>query len=276
LVVTDSLFSMDGDLADLAALAGLRARYGFLLAVDEAHATLVCGERGGGAAEQFGVADQVGRLRCRRRHGGGGCLQLPLPLPCEGVQWAPARLQQPWVVGAAQVDVHIGTLSKAFGCLGGFVACSSRLRSLLLNKGRNVVFSTALPAPVVGAALAALKAGQLEGWRRRHLHALQRRVAQALGVVVTSPIVPLVVGSNEEALRLSGELLARGFHVPAIRPPTVPVGTARLRLSLSAAHSLQDVDDLVAALKACGARFLALDQAQRPAAQGPAPAGSKL
>ncbi|WIA31389.1 hypothetical protein OEZ86_002288 [Tetradesmus obliquus] len=125
LVVTDSLFSMDGDFADLRGLAALRRRYGFLLAVDEAHATLVCGASGGGAAEMMCVA--------------------------------------------ADIDVHIGTLSKAIGAQGGFVACSSKLRALLLNRGRSVIYSTALPVPVVAAARAALRVSRSEPWRRQHL-----------------------------------------------------------------------------------------------------------
>ncbi|KAK9827396.1 hypothetical protein WJX81_006330 [Elliptochloris bilobata] len=196
LVVTDSLFSMDGDFADLQGLAELRQKHGFLLAIDEAHATLVCGERGGGAAESAGVADQV--------------------------------------------DLHIGTLSKAAGAHGGFVACRADMRSLLVTRGRAGVFSTALPAPVVAAATAALRVAAEEPWRRQHLWRLVERLGAGLGVRAASPIVPLVIGGEAAALAASAALLARGFHVPAIRPPTVAAGTSRLRISLSAAHTCAD------------------------------------
>ncbi|GAX79251.1 hypothetical protein CEUSTIGMA_g6691.t1 [Chlamydomonas eustigma] len=208
LVVTDSLFSMDGDFADLRALASLRQQYGFLLVVDEAHATLVCGDRGGGAAEAMGVSDQV--------------------------------------------DVHVGTLSKAFGALGGFAACSRDLKSLFMNRGRSYIYSTALPLPVVAAALAALKVSSRESWRRAHVWNLVDRLGSLLGVPALSPVVPIVLGGEEAVLEASGKLLANGFHVPAIRPPTVPAGTCRLRVSLSAAHSMKDVEGLAEAVKQCG------------------------
>jgi hypothetical protein len=202
LVVTDSLFSMDGDFADLRGLADLRQKHGFMLVIDEAHATLVCGDKGGGAAEMLGVAEQVSSATlCHTvstaavrawatQHNGG------IPHSLRPLQQAAAdgdkfmccttnhailsikllahvyvcschvhMLQQAGHVLAVscccgamlQVDVHVGTLSKAVGSLGGFVACSSRLRRLLLNKGRPVIFSTALPLPVVAAARAALQ-----------------------------------------------------------------------------------------------------------------------
>ena len=206
LVVTDSLFSMDGDFADLQGLAALRQKYGFLLAVDEAHATLVCGSRGQGAAAVAGVE------HC--------------------------------------VDLHIGTLSKAFGCLGGFVACSSQWKGLFVNVGRAQVFSTSLPVPVVASAQAALQVSYDEPWRRHHLEKLVERVGNGLGVVAHSPIIPVVLGGETVTMQACSALLRRGFHVPGIRPPTVPAGTSRLRLSLSAAHSVEDVDEMVAAVKA--------------------------
>ncbi|GIM09184.1 hypothetical protein Vretimale_13087 [Volvox reticuliferus] len=201
LVVTDSLFSMDGDFADLRGLSSLRRRHPFLLAVDEAHATLVCGEGGGGAAEAMGVAHEV--------------------------------------------DLHVGTLSKAFGALGGFVACSHSFKQLLVNRGRAFVYSTSLPVPVVEAAGAALRVSQRESWRRTHVWSLVRRLGCGLGIPALSPVVPLVVGPEGPTLELSSRLLGEGLHVPAIRPPTVPPGTCRLRVSLSAAHSYDDVDELI-------------------------------
>lgn len=213
LVVTDSLFSMDGDLADLKSLTFLRRKHGFLLVIDEAHATLVLGHQGGGAVEALGV-------------------------------------------DPGEIDVHVGTLSKAFGAHGGFVACSSRVRSLLANSGRPFAFSTALPAPAVAAALAAMEVAAFdsaEGARLRdRVWRHTQRLGRALGIPVSSPIVPLIVGGEKEALAASGFLLDRGLHVPAIRPPTVPRGTSRLRVSLSAAHSEEDVGRLIEALAELG------------------------
>jgi 8-amino-7-oxononanoate synthase len=133
-----------------------------------------------------------------------------------------------------------------------------------------VVYSTSPPLPVVAAASAALAVSQREAWRRPHLWSLVDRLGAALGVAAASPIIPLVVGSEEAALSAAGALLRLGFHVPAIRPPTVPAGTCRLRVSLSAAHSAADVDALVAAIRSCGLRFAPLavpPSAARPAAR---------
>jgi 8-amino-7-oxononanoate synthase len=228
--------------------------------------------------------------------------------------------------------LQVGTLSKAFGALGGFVACSSAFKRLLSNRGRSVVYSTALPLPVVAAALAAIEVSgggggggaarrqwprrpaarmsaaapgaeaaaplprwprpltgphcarsqvsYREAWRRRHLEGLVRKLGDAMGVPAHSPVVPLVVGSEEAAVALSNRLLRLGFHVPAIRPPTVPAGTCRLRVSLSAAHSEADVDALVAAVQASGAVLQPLEhllQAEQvyAAASGPRQRGSQ-
>ena len=203
LIVSDSLFSMDGDFADVAGLATMRGQHGALLVLDEAHATLVCGESGGGAAEAAGVADSV--------------------------------------------DVHIGTLSKAFGAHGGFVASSRALKQLLLSRGRPGIYSTALPAPAVAAAIAAMDAATPA--LRTRLWRNVASFADALpGVEARSPICPLLVGGEKAALAASAALLRDGFHVPAIRPPTVPRGTARLRVALSAAHTPAQIASLAAAL----------------------------
>ncbi|KAG8469467.1 hypothetical protein KFE25_005922 [Diacronema lutheri] len=212
LIVSDSLFSMDGDYADVRALVALRASHGALLVLDDAHATLVCGEGGGGVAQMQGVRPE-------------------------------------------EVDVTVGTLSKAFGAHGGFVACSAQLKRLLVSTGRPVIFSTALPAPAVAAASAALRAATPA--LRAKLWANVRLFAAETGLPAASPIVPVVVGDEADALALSAALLADGFFVPAIRPPTVPRGSSRLRVTLSAAHDEADVRALAAALRrhgACGAR----------------------
>ncbi len=203
-VVTDGLFSMDGDLAPLAELAALKSRHDFTMVVDEAHATLLYGEQGGGLAEQFEVNEAV--------------------------------------------DFHVGTLSKAVGAQGGFVACSSRRRQWLLNTARSFVFTTALPTVVVAAAHAALKVASTSPLIRRQLWARVAQLSAALGVDMKSPIVPIIVNSERLALKRSHELLEQGIHVTAVRPPTVPKGTSRLRIALSAAHTQQQVNDLIDAL----------------------------
>ena len=197
LIVTDSVFSMDGDVAPLRDLAELRDRYDALLMVDEAHGSLVFGDHGGGVAEAQGVADRV--------------------------------------------DVHVGTLSKAFGCIGGFIGTSHKLRRWILSRGRAYVYSTSLPVPVVAGARESLRIMADEPERRARLWEHVARVSSALGVGGSSPIFSWVLGSEERALHASKTLFEGGLHVPAIRPPTVPEGTARLRITLSAAHTPEDI-----------------------------------
>lgn len=208
LIVTDGLFSMDGDLAPLRELAEVAHRHGAMLLVDEAHATGVFGQRGRGTAEALGVESHIA--------------------------------------------VRVGTLSKALGCAGGFVAGSRRLIQWLVNAARPYVFSTAGPAANAAAAMAALSIVEQEPHRRTGLLAraaeLRRRLCE-LGWNVgnsASQIIPLVVGQVDKALRLSARLRQQGLFVPAIRPPTVPDGEACLRISLTAAHT----DEMVAALLA--------------------------
>lgn len=213
-VVSDSLFSMDGDYADVERLASLKRKYGFLLILDEAHATLVCGERGGGVAQARG--------RC------------------------------------ADVDVHVGTLSKAVGAHGGFVACSREMKRFLVSRARGHMFSTALPAPVIAAALESLRVFaddpsiRVKLWRnvdRLNAALAKSPTLATMTQPLVSPIGSIVVGAPEAALAASADLLRQGFHVPAIRPPTVPAGTCRLRVALSASHRDEDIDELVGALE---------------------------
>jgi 8-amino-7-oxononanoate synthase len=216
LIATDGVFSMDGDLAPLADLADLADRFGAMLLVDEAHGTGVFGPDGRGAAAAFGVAERV--------------------------------------------HVRVGTLSKALGAAGGFVAGSSRLISWLINHARSLIYSTAPPPAVAAAARDALAIAQAEPWRREHVHRLGEALRAGLradGFEVppsTGPIVPVLIGDPKRAGTIAERLRDRGFLVPAIRPPTVPRGTARLRISLTAAHSEVDVDTLRAALASspCG------------------------
>ncbi|KAJ1406755.1 Pyridoxal phosphate-dependent transferase, major domain [Sesbania bispinosa] len=228
-VVTDSLFSMDGDYAPMVELAELRKKHGFLLVIDDAHGTFVCGQNGGGVAEEFN---------------------------CE-----------------KDVDICIGTLSKAAGCHGGFIACSKRWKLLIQSRGRSFIFSTATPVPVaaaahvvkkgsilawcykppimVGSKEAAVKVAKLETWRRKAIWDRVKDFHLLTGIPVTSPIISLIVGSEDKALRASRYLLQSGFHVTAIRPPTVPPNSCRLRVALSAVHTREDLENLAAALSRC-------------------------
>jgi 8-amino-7-oxononanoate synthase len=209
-LVTESLFSMDGDSAPLASLAQVAADTDAVLVVDEAHALGALGPDGRGLAAEAGVTP----------------------------------------------DVLVGTLGKAFGSSGGFAAGDPALRAFLVNRARTFVFTTALPPPVAAAASAALAlAAGPEGAARRARLAenIDRLGARLLAAGLLqrpprSPIVPVVLGADARALAVSAALRSRGFFVPAIRPPTVPEGTARLRVTLSAAHAAADVDALADAL----------------------------
>ena len=146
------------------------------------------------------------------------------------------------------VDFHVGTLSKAVGAQGGFVACTATKRQWLLNTARSYIFTTALPAPVVAAAQAAINLAMNDGSIRERLWERISQLSRALDQPMQSPIVPVILGEESKALSASRLLLEQGFHVTAIRPPTVPPGSSRLRVALSAAHSLEDVEELQVAL----------------------------
>ncbi len=201
LIVSDAVFSMDGDAADLPGLVRLAERFGALLVVDEAHDVL-----------------------------GNGSIMA------EAV--------------SAGLVVRVGTLSKTLGSLGGFVACSAPIADLIVNTARSYIFTTALSPPDAAAALAALGVlGSSAG------DELLSRLADHVATLAPghpSPIVPLVVGNEDDALRAAANLLDRGFLVPAIRPPTVPDGTSRLRVSLSADHTSGQVQGLLTALRNAG------------------------
>lgn len=206
-IVTDSVFSMDGHLAPLPALCDLAERFDAGLIVDEAHATGVLGTDGRGAAELLGVEDRV--------------------------------------------TVRIGTLSKAVGSLGGFVAGPRPLIDWLVNAARTQIFSTALPPSACAAALTALEIIQREPLRRQHLlarseHLRQQLTAQGspLPAGGCGPILPVILGDADRTVAAAARLEAAGLLVPAIRPPTVPSGTSRLRISLSAVHTEEDIDAL--------------------------------
>jgi 8-amino-7-oxononanoate synthase len=210
-IVTDSIFSMDGDVADLVALVEIKKRWNAALIVDEAHATGVLGEFGRGAAEMLGVEDEI--------------------------------------------DVSVGTLSKALGGIGGFITGGRTLIDFLINTARSFIYTTSLPAAACAAASAAIDIVQSEPERRNRLNELadyfRESIREKLGLDSgdgRTQIASIVLGDPEVATKAADRLLELGFLVPAIRPPTTPPGTSRLRISLTAAMSRMDVDDLVEAL----------------------------
>jgi 8-amino-7-oxononanoate synthase len=211
LVLTDGAFSMDGDLAPLPELAGACARHGAFLAVDDAHGLGVVGATGRGTLEHFGLT-------------------------------------------ASEVPALVGTFGKAFGTFGAFVAGGRGLIETLIQRARTYIYTTALPPAAAEATRAALAVSVAEPWRRERVLALTRRFrerALAAGLPLAdsrTPIQPVLLGGAEAAVGASQALLGRGFFVAAIRPPTVPPDTSRLRVTLSAAHRDGDVDALVAAL----------------------------
>lgn len=210
LVLTESVFSMDGDRSDLKRIVELKEAAGALLLVDEAHAVGVLGSEGRGLADELGVA--------------------------------------------ARVDFQMGTLSKAIGVAGGYVAAGENWIDLLIQRARSLVYSTSPPPAVAATAREAVRLVRgLQGERLRQRLALNLScLQQALGKAeeLPSAICPFVVGDSGGALRLSLRLREAGFWVPAIRYPTVPRGTARLRISVSAAHEPTHIEGLAKALSA--------------------------
>ncbi|PKM21388.1 MAG: 8-amino-7-oxononanoate synthase [Gammaproteobacteria bacterium HGW-Gammaproteobacteria-14] len=210
LVVTDGVFSMDGDIAPLSQLAAVCDQHRAWLMVDDAHG--------------FGVLGSQG----------GGCV-------------AAQNIQQ-------QVPVLMGTLGKSFGTFGAFVAGSDELIETLIQFARPYIYTTALPPAVAAATLASLERVQQDHFRREKLDMLIARFRQGAEqkgfklMPSSTPIQPLLIGEDEQALRLSQQLREKGFLISAIRPPTVPEGTARLRITLSAAHETEDIDRLIEAL----------------------------
>lgn len=213
LIVSDGIFSMDGDPAPLAGLAQLGAVHDAWLMVDDAHGFGVLGAAGRGSVFAAGL-------------------------------------------GTDEVPVLVATLGKALGGFGAFVAGEADLIEFLLQRTRTSIFTTAMPPALAAAMRVSLRLLRTENWRRERLQALIARFragAAALNLPLANsatPIQPLIVGAEARALELSASLLTRGFLVSAIRPPTVPPGTSRLRITLSAAHTEQQVDALLDALAA--------------------------
>ena len=210
LIVTDGVFSMDGDLAPLPAIVELGERYEAVTMVDEAHGTGVIGPTGRGAVEHFGLKGQV--------------------------------------------DVLMGTLSKAVGSQGGFVAGGRELIDLLRNRARPFVYTTAPPPGDCAAALAGLEIIEGEPELRQRLWdnaaAARRAVAEAgFQIAATeTPIIPIIVGEADRAVELANFLFERGLYAPAVRPPTVPKGQSRIRVTVMATHTEEDIAELGQAL----------------------------
>ncbi|CAA7394989.1 unnamed protein product [Spirodela intermedia] len=150
-----------------------------------------------------------------------------------------------------QIDICVGSLSKATGCMGGFIACSKNWKKLIQGKGRPYIFSTASPLPVVAGCCAAVMVAKKESWRREAVWRRVQEFSAMTGHQVSSPIISLVVGTEEAALRASKHMLDCGFHLTAIRPPAVAPDACRLRLTLTASHTTEDIRRLVAALSQC-------------------------
>lgn len=208
-VVTESIFSMDGDAADLRAIASLKSSHEFLLLVDEAHGSGVYGRGGSGLANELGIADSI--------------------------------------------DVTIATLSKGAGVVGGAICASTAICDAVVNYGRAYIYSTSIPPMTAAGIEAAIGVMIDEPQRAIRVRALAKRVREELRIEslppIDSPIVPLILGSEGDALGAAAALQAQGMLVIAVRPPTVPKGTSRLRITLSSEHSDDEVTALIAAVR---------------------------
>ena len=208
-VVSDGVFSMDGDIVNLPALLELKVKYNFCLIIDDAHALGVIGEKGHGTAEYYGLD-------------GKSC----------------------------GIDIQIGTLSKALAAEGGYAASSKLICDYLRNKSRPFIFSTALPPSVAASANEALNLLKANGKslveKLNFNTRLMRKLLEEAGLPLvkgTTPIIPIVLGETEKALSFSSECLKNGILLSAIRPPSVPEGTSRIRLTVTAAHSEKEIRD---------------------------------
>lgn len=206
-VVTDGVFSMDGDIVDLPGLLNLKEKFDFCLIVDDAHALGVIGETGRGTAEHFGITDGI--------------------------------------------DVQIGTLSKALAAEGGYASCSKEIRDYLVNKARPFIFSTSLPPMVAAAANQALSVlsdsskGLSLMEKLRENTKLMRFLLEEAGLPIvqgSTPIIPILTGSSQKALKFASLCREAGVMLCAIRPPSVPEGTSRIRLTVTAAHSQEEIE----------------------------------
>ena len=207
LVVTDGVFSMDGDIAPLPDLVMLAEKYGAILMVDDAHATGVIGETGRGTSEHFGLSGRV--------------------------------------------HIQMGTLGKALGSFGAYATGSRDLIKYLFNRARSFIYSTALPPSICAASLAAFDVIEREPELRTTLWKNRDRLVHGLSALRVfsgsseTPIVPVMLGESEKALKAADKLFEYGLYATAVRPPSVPEGTARIRVTVTAVHSSDDIDTAV-------------------------------
>ncbi len=212
LIVTDTVFSMDGDLVPLPELVGISEKYGCILMIDEAHATGVLGKRGSGATEHFGVEDRV--------------------------------------------PVVMGTLSKAVGSLGGYIAGSKELIDFIRNRVRSYIFDTSLPPASLAASITAIDIIENEPERREHLWNMVNKFKTGIedsGLRVLpshSAIIPVLIGDAEPALNFAKMLRENGVFTPAVRPPSVPHGMCRIRVTIMATHTQEHIDTALKAFRA--------------------------
>ncbi|TKI65369.1 8-amino-7-oxononanoate synthase [Lysinibacillus mangiferihumi] len=214
LIVTDGVFSMDGDIAPLPKIVELAKEYKAYIMIDDAHATGVLGNDGCGTADYFGLKDEI--------------------------------------------DFTVGTLSKAIGAEGGFVSTSSIAKNYLLNNARSFIFQTALSPSAIEAAREGISIIQNEPERRKQLLKNARYLRLKLeesGFVMKegeTPIISLIIGGSHEAMQFSAKLLDEGVFIPAIRPPTVPKGSSRLRITVMATHTIEQLDIVISKIKKIG------------------------
>ncbi len=213
LIVTDTIFSMDGDIAPLKDIAVLSSKYDAMVLADEAHATGVIGTHGVGAVEMAGLSGRI--------------------------------------------EIVMGTFSKALGSLGAYLVCGKKLKVYMVNTARGLIYTTAMPPSVVAASLMAIKIARDSDDRRKRLSWNATRLRQLLNNngfdtgKSETPIIPVIVKDEKEAVSISEKLLSNGYYAPAIRFPTVKKGMARLRITLSSEHTDAEIDGLAASI--CGA-----------------------
>jgi 8-amino-7-oxononanoate synthase len=211
LIVTDGVFSMDGDIAPLPHLVSLAEKHGAILMVDDAHATGVLGKNGRGTVEHFGLQGRV--------------------------------------------QIQMGTLGKALGSFGAYAAGNRDIIQYLMNRSRSFLFSTSLPPAVCAASISAIGLVDSESWRRVRLWENRNRFVaglHSLGISTgdsETPIIPVIIGEAEKALAAAQRILEEGVFATAIRPPTVPQGSARIRATVMATHSDEDIDEGVRAFR---------------------------
>lgn len=218
LIVTDSVFSMDGDIAPLPEIVNLAKQYDCIVMIDDAHATGVLGKTGRGGVEYFGIPEEA-------------------------------------------IDIHMGTFGKALGGFGAYVAGSKRLKELLINKARSFIFTTALPPSVIGSVIVAISILERDNTRIKTLNKnagyfRNQLRKEGFNILDTkTQIIPLIVGENEKAMQFSKFLMQNGIFAVPIRPPTVPLNTARIRFSVTAAHSKKELGYTIEIIKKAGKKF---------------------